>query len=318
MSETVPPDVEKQSPLPPEPQPILPDTSWQDYQLFTNVYKALFALPTFFTSDLVISGVLATDLFSFNSSLGATIEAQVADALNNLRSVWDPEQNYILYRFTRQAQTFPDVILRASVPEASPSILMGIELKGWYVLAKEKEPSFRYKVTPAVCSPADLLVVYPWALSQVISGSPRLLEPYVVGARYAAEYRNWYWRYRKSREGNKEVKLSSASGYYPAKTEPISDEAVSDKGNNFGRFARTGLMDSYIHTLFQQELSGIPVSAWQSFLSIFSENWTGVKVTRVIDQITAQFAKRKPDISTEAIERIQRCLQEIIDLLDTP
>ena len=40
---------------------------------------------------------------------------------------------------------------------------MGIELKGWYVLAKEKEPSFRYKVTPAVCAPADLLVVVPWA-----------------------------------------------------------------------------------------------------------------------------------------------------------
>lgn len=30
---------------------------------------------------------------------------------------------------------------------------MGIELKGWHVLAKEREPSFRYKVTPAACSP---------------------------------------------------------------------------------------------------------------------------------------------------------------------
>ena len=30
---------------------------------------------------------------------------------------------------------------------------MGIELKGWYVLAKEREPSFRQKVTPAACSP---------------------------------------------------------------------------------------------------------------------------------------------------------------------
>jgi hypothetical protein len=49
---------------------------------------------------------------------------------------------------------------------------MGIELKGWYVLAKEKEPSFRYKVTLTVCAPADLLVVVPWALSNVISGRP--------------------------------------------------------------------------------------------------------------------------------------------------
>lgn len=61
--------------LSPEPQPISPDGHWEHFNLFQDVFKALFALPSFFKSDLLISGVLATDLFTFNSSLGATIEA---------------------------------------------------------------------------------------------------------------------------------------------------------------------------------------------------------------------------------------------------
>ena len=67
--------------LPPEPQAVNPGAHWEYFNLFQDVFRALFALPSFFKSDLVISGVLATDLFTFNSSLGATIEAQVARAL---------------------------------------------------------------------------------------------------------------------------------------------------------------------------------------------------------------------------------------------
>lgn len=76
--------------------------------------KAVFALPASFESELVISGVLATDLFAFNVSLGATIEEQLVASLNKLRAVWDPDQKYALYSFKRQPQTFPDVILRNS------------------------------------------------------------------------------------------------------------------------------------------------------------------------------------------------------------
>lgn len=315
MSDLVQREEENVAELSPEPQFVSPDTNWEHFNLFQDVFKALFALPSFFKSDLLISGVLATDLFTFNSSLGATIEAQVASALNEIRSVWDPEQKYTLYRFVRQPQTFPDVTLRASAPDIQPQILMGIELKGWYILAKEREPSFRYKVTPSVCAPADLLVVYPWALSNVISGSPILFEPYVAGARFAAEYRNWYWRYKKDGKGKNDITISSSTNFYPTKSAPISDEAISDKGGNFGRFARTGLMDKYISKLVREELSGIPVNAWQSFLSIFSDGWSEEKVTRVLDQIALQFSQRKSALSPEAISQIKLCLQEIADLL---
>lgn len=77
-----------------------------------------------------MSGVLATDLFAFNSSLGATVEEQVVASPNNSRAIWDPERKYALYGFKRQPQTFPDVVLRTSEPGSEPRILMGIELKG--------------------------------------------------------------------------------------------------------------------------------------------------------------------------------------------
>ena len=131
------------------PDPVEPNPEWEYTDLWKAVKKAIFALPSRFESELVISGVLATDLFAFNSSLGATMEEQVVASLNELRSLWDPEQRYALYSFERQPQTFPDVVLRTSTTDAG-SPLMGIELKGWYVLIEESKPSFRYKVTSGV------------------------------------------------------------------------------------------------------------------------------------------------------------------------
>ena len=275
---------------PPPPGPTEPDPTGEHIELWKAVKKAIFTLPSQFASKLVISGVLATDLFAFNSSLGATIEEQVIASLNKLRSVWDPEQKYALYSFERQPQTFPDVVLRASAPDVEPQILMGIELKGWYALAKESEPSFRYKVTPAVCAPADLLVVVPWALSKVISGSPQVFVPYVISARQAAEYRNWYWEHAKGAKGDNSITLSTVATNYPTKCDMISDRPASDSGGNFGRFARTKAMDSYIKELFDDKLAGIPLWAWQRFLSLFTESQTTSDVIRGLDALASSLA----------------------------
>mgnify|MGYP006272461887 CR=1 FL=1 len=275
--------------IPDAPKPTEPDPSWEHYELWHAVKKAVFTLPSRFESELVISGVLATDLFAFNSSLGATIEEQVIASLNKLRSIWDPEQKYSLYSFERQPQTFPDVVLRASAPDVEPQVLMGIELKGWYALAKECEPSFRYNVTPAVCAPADLLVVVPWALSKVISGSPQVFTPYVINARQAAEYRNWYWEHARGGKGtDRGVILSPVTTHYPNKADPISDQAVKDGGKNFGRFARSKAMDSYIAELFDDKLAGIPLWAWQKFLLLFTEGQTTETVQAGLDALAAR------------------------------
>ncbi|MCM5705840.1 hypothetical protein [Larsenimonas salina] len=302
------------SEIPEPPEAIEPSDSWEHHGLFESVKKAVFSLPSRFESSLNIDGVLATDLFAFNSSLGATIEQQVVNSLNKLRSVWDPEQEYALYEFERQPQTFPDVVLKASAPNVKPAIIMGIELKGWYVLAKEREPSFRYKVTPAVCAPADLLVVVPWALSNVISGSPIVFEPFVMGARHASEYRNWYWRHKRGGSSKKDVRISSANSHYPTKSDRISDVPESDSGGNFGRLARSGAMEEYISGLFEEKLAGIQLAAWQRFLSMFTESATNKDIDIALQKIADNLGKSldNPDIARKVADNF-RHIANLID-----
>jgi len=292
------------NPPPPPPAPTEPDANWEHRELWAAVKKALYTLPSTFDSELVISGVLATDLFAFNSSLGATIEEQVIASLNKLRGVWDPDQRYALYSFERQPQTFPDVVLRASAPDVEPKIIMGIELKGWYALAKEREPSFRYKVTPAVCAPQDLLVVVPWALSKVISGSPQVFAPFVMGARQAAETRNWYWQHsRVDRGGARGLTLSQATNHYPSKADPIGDVPQADSGN-FGRLARAGIMSAYIDELFQDKLSGIPLLAWQRFLGLFTESQTATDLANGLSRLALAYpAETLPEAQAEQVRQ---------------
>ncbi len=138
-----------------------PSPDWPHAELHDRVVRALYSVPAHFESPTVIEGLVATDLQTLNQMLGATIEAQVVSTLNRMRTAWDPEEQYIRYSFYRQAQVFPDVLLKAD--RNGSEILMGIELKGWYLLAKEQMPNFRFQVTPDACAPADLLVVVPWA-----------------------------------------------------------------------------------------------------------------------------------------------------------
>src|SRR5438093_12554316 len=136
MTDLTPPsDVSALPPL--EPQLEGPPEDWKYMALYKAVYNALFALPSYFKTNLNISGVPATDLHTFNTSLGATIESQAVETLNQMRTVWDPDGEYALYTFVRQPQRFPDVMLRSLAPDAATSIILGIELKGWYILAQE-------------------------------------------------------------------------------------------------------------------------------------------------------------------------------------
>ena len=203
--------------------------------------------------------------------------------------------------------------MKATSADIAPRIVLGVELKGWYVLAKEKEPSFRYKVTPAVCAQADLLVVVPWALSNVVSGSPILFTPFVMGAKYAAEYRNWYWEYERSTTASRAITLSTVRQQYPTKSDMISDRPESDGGGNFGRLARTGVMADYIRELFDERLSGIPVAAWQRFLSIFTESCSIEEIERSLDRIAASVASVSDSRRIDAIKEKLLELAAIIE-----
>jgi len=106
----------KQSRTPPEPTRQLPDSSWEHNELYEKVREAVGSLPIYFRTETHISGIMATDLYTLNAVLGATIEEQVVRTLNLIRNTWYPEGLYSLFSFLRQPQTFPDVRLRGCRP----------------------------------------------------------------------------------------------------------------------------------------------------------------------------------------------------------
>jgi hypothetical protein len=239
----------------------------------------------------------------------------VVDSLNDVRELWDPTGEYKLYSFIRQAQVFPDVRLETTAPDVpdADKILMGIELKGWFVLAKEGEPSFRYTASPAVCAPQDLLVVYPWVLDEVVSGSPKLMRPFIEEARYAAEHRNHYWTETRGVVGPAAAVVAAAhQAPYPNKAQKFNDSAAVDGGGNFGRVARGGLMTAYIDELMALPLSGIPAKHWQTFLKIFAHGAQDAAIDRGLANIKLQ--AEAAGMSAEDIGKIERFLEASKDV----
>lgn len=246
-----------------EPVREPPDRNWAHYELWDRVRKTIDDVPLHFRSTITITGIRATEIYTFGEALGTTIEQEILRTLNDLHNHWDDQNGtYAQYEFVRQPQNFPDVLLRNT---STGQIVMGIELKSWYLLAKEGEPSFRFKVTPAACEKGDLLVLVPWTLSNVMSGAPMILKPYVELARYMAIYRNHWWQNLRKAEGDATIRSPPNARPYPSTRDEIADDPVEDKGNNFGRIARMGLMDAYVRSFDSLELLGIELRYWRDF-----------------------------------------------------
>lgn len=296
------------------PKRQLPDARWEHFQLYDDIKETLQALPSSFTSEMQVTGVMATDIFTLNSAFGAMIEEQVVESLNRARQTWDPNGDYSLYPFVRQAQRFPDVLLKR--PGSNEDIILGIELKGWYLLSKEGEPSFRFMTTPAACAPADLVVVVPWVLSNIISGEPKVFPPYIESAKYAAEYRNYYWQNIRQSKYDRRIVLAENASPYPTKTDKISDVAAVDGGGNFGRFARTGLMDDYQSALMDQPLRGIPAKYWLRFFKAFQDQSSQEKISSALDalvgQVSAELEKEEKNPQLEVALRLIEDLKALI------
>jgi len=272
-----------------EPIKQQPNKTWEHFEVWQEILDLLEAMPNYFKSEILIKGINVTDIYSVGNLFSAVIEAQIVDTLNKLRNIWDEDNKYSNYIFVRQSQTFPDILL-VNI-QNSRDVIFGIELKAWYVLSKESEPSFRYTVTPDACAKPDLLVVFPWFLSEVISGSPNLMSPYIELGKYAAEYRNYYWT--KSRETSSTRSTSIISPpqefrhSYPQSKVEASDKAENDKGNNFGRIARAGLLDNYLEKIKRIDYLGIRVSHWMKFFKAMSENKTSAEIDKQLDSILA-------------------------------
>jgi hypothetical protein len=77
-----------------EPVRVLPELTWEHQNLYVRIKDAISALPFYFRTETIISGLMATDIFTLNATLGATIEDQVVSTLNEMRPIWDPDGKY--------------------------------------------------------------------------------------------------------------------------------------------------------------------------------------------------------------------------------
>jgi len=297
------------------PQRVIPDTSWRYFDVWDSTKSLLYSIPNHFQSDLSIRGVNVTEIFSVGALFSGILETQIVETLNRMREIWDKDAKYFPYSFVRQPQNFPDVLLiRTAGGEEvkSKDILFGIELKSWYILSKEGEPSFRYQITPAACADADLLVIVPWILSDVVSGALKLFQPWIESARYVAECRNFYWQEsRKQRNKNPNIRTPKDTKHHPDIRQEAADEAEEDKGGNFGRIARTNIINQYINSLKDRSYLGIKISHWIEFLKAVSDTSADIEIERKIRAIkekvqTREDCSERSEIFLEIMELVEK------------
>lgn len=267
-----------------------------------GIVRALRAVSMHFKSTINIEGLSATDLFAMNTLLGGAIEEQTVVTLNATRAIWDPDGRYADYEFRRYAESFPDVRLER---EGEHVPLIGIELKGWYLLAKEREPSFRFKASANAMTVWDLIVVFPWSLSNVISGTPLLEPPFIEQAKYAADLRTFYW---ENRSANAKPVEHPVTHPYPDAGTSYSDIVHDDAGGNFGRIARVkGLMDEWVKDTMQTPLAGIEARWWVDFLKLFDERGDEESIRTRFERL-AQKAGRDTVWTDEVVYHVKRLM----------
>lgn len=301
---------------PPAPQRIDPELLEPAMaELYQGVREALAALPAEFEFDNPVSGIDATDLHALNTLMATGIEGQVVEVLNALRTVWDRNRRWSDYYFVRSAQSFPDVRLGRRTNAGFEPVL-GIELKGWFLLSKEGVPSLRYSVAADACAPQDLICVVPWYLSNAVSGKPQVAPPWVEQARYAAEWRDYWWKHlRKTSDSpeDRELKVPADAKPYPSKADQVSVVPVKDGGMNFGRLPRyKPLMDAFIEDVLEHPILGIPAGHWMEFLKLHSDN---ADPEQVVHQLAKKFGTSNSELSEES-EKLHGVLRTLTQDFD--
>lgn len=261
------------------------------YNLINRLRTVAFpSLPAECLIENTYSGILATDLFCLNTLLGSMIESKVVAFLNQHRQLWD-DGDWKGFHFIRSNESFPDVRL-VNVSD-SKNIILGIELKSWFILSKEGEPSFRYRTASEACDKGDLLCIVPWYLSDAVCGNPVLMSPWVFSAKAAAEVTKRHWVYLRqcntpkslSKRGLKELS-KDIKPYMENARDKTNYEPIEDGGNNFGRLARTGIMDNFVKETLMTDILGIPADNWRLFLKAHTDAGTLADIQKKIGKIS--------------------------------
>lgn len=299
----------------------LPDFNETDYSvprddarafLIERLRNVVFpSLPSECNIENTYSGILATDLFSLNTLLGSMIENKVVIFLNAHRHLWDNGE-WNEYHFIRSNESFPDV--RLVEKTGKHDVVLGIELKSWFILSKEGEPSFRYRTASEACDCGDLLCIIPWYLSDAVCGHPVLATPWVFSAKAAAEATKRYWIYERQTDKPMtlvERKLEVPDGIKPYMVnarDKTNYKPVNDGGNNFGRLARTGIMSDFVEETLLTDILGIPANNWRMFLKAHTDSSSLKDIQKKISSIT-----KIPQ--SEEFDRLMKNLRDYIEEL---
>ncbi|MEV8136809.1 hypothetical protein [Microbacterium aurantiacum] len=150
----------------------------------------------------------------------------------------------------------------------------------------------------------------------MLSGTPRIHEPYIEQAKYAADMRTYYWQHLRAGDAssrNANIRHPEGINPYPPSGAHISDVPEADSGGNFGRLARiNGLMTEWTTQLANSPVSGIPARYWIEFLRAFSESNDEDQLRKKIANVL-----RKGDsaASSERAGRVVELLTELKEAL---
>jgi hypothetical protein len=170
-------------------------------------------------------------------------------------------------------------------------------------------------VTPAACSVFDLIMIVPWRLSNVMSGTPVASEPWIASARYAAELRNHWWKHLRKTSTTPAIRQPTGVQPYPTKDMNILDIPEYDGGGNFGRLSRvTGLTNDFVASATAQDALGIPIDHWINFLKLHSDSSNPELVTaNLLQELTVSARAR----SEEDARQVLSHLSELVRLLSS-
>ncbi len=176
-------------------------------------------------------------------------------------------------------------------------------------------PSLRLTVNPAACAPHDLVVVVPWYLSNVLSGVPTVIKPWIYQARAAAEHRNYWWQEVRITTTDTGITHPEREVHpYPNKADEVSDKPVADRGGNFGRLARTGIMNDFLRLALETSVAGIAAEHWIKFFRIYSEPRDQVKIDQWLQRRTNSIRRGK---TPQDVRRVLELLRELGRILGT-
>jgi hypothetical protein len=93
-----------------------------------------------------------------------------------------------------------------------------------------------------------------------------------------------------------------------------SDKPVADPGGNFGRLARTEIMDEYTTAVMSEPIAGIEAEYWLAFLKLFEQKASPGKILGGLANLRKKVTSKtgeptgSPDLAEEILSVLEKYL----------